>query len=80
MPSLSHYNGRPRAEKVNVNQLKPVRDYSFSHTRFLSFLRRMVSYRHSTTGAPAPKIWESQAFSQIFYCRVFHVKHGAKCE
>ena len=55
MPSLSHYNGRARAKKVNVKQLKPVRDYSFPHTRFLSLLRRMVSYRHSTTGAPAPK-------------------------
>jgi len=80
MPSLWHYNGRARAEKVKRNQPKPVRDYSFPHTRFLSLLRHIGFPLHFRTGAPAPKIWESQAFSQIFYCRVFHVKHGAKCE
>ena len=67
MPSLSHYNGRAGAEKVNVNQPEPVRDYSFSHTRFLSFLRHIGFPLHFRTGAPAPKISRSQAFFQEIF-------------
>jgi len=67
MPSLWHYNRRAGAEKVNVNQPKPVRDYSFSHTRFLSLLRHIGFPLHFRTGAPAPKISRSQAFFQEIF-------------
>jgi len=67
MPSLSHYNGRARAKKVNVKQLKPVRDYSFPHTRFLSLLRHIGFPLHFRTGARAPKISRSQAFFQEIF-------------
>jgi len=67
MASLWHYNGRGRAEKVNANQLKPVGDYSFPHTRFLSLLRHIGFPLHFRTGAPAPKI----SISQCFFLEIF---------
>ena len=67
MASLSHYNGRRRAEKVNANQLKPVRDYSFPHTRFLSLLRHIGFPLRFRTGARAPKIFaKSKPNAKIF--------------
>ena len=78
MASLSHYNGRRRAEKVNANQLKPVRDYSFPHTRFLSLLRHIGFPLRFRTGARAPKISQKASQMQKFLARVFHVKRVKK--
>ena len=67
MASLSHYNGRGRAEIYYKNQLEPVRDYSFSYTRFLSLLRHIGFPLHFRTGARAPKIsGKSSIFQEIF--------------
>ena len=80
MASLSHYNGRRRAEKVNANQLKPVRDYSFPHTRFLSLLRHIGFPLRFRTGARAPKISQKASQMQKFLAKVFHVKHASTNE
>ena len=71
MASLSHYNGRGRAKKVNANQLKPVRDYSFPHTRFLSLLRHIGFPLRFRTGARAPKFFVKPLWPRIFGMGVF---------